>query len=83
MTIDKLMGVLSYLPYYATIETDSGWECCSTGVNLVYYNKEKNVVVLTRKPFGNYEKYEKSEKWECLFSSDEDVSGSAITNSDF
>lgn len=82
MTICKLMGVLSHLPYYATIETDSGWECDPTGVNRVFYNKEENVVVLTRKPFGNYEKYEKSEKWECLFSSDKDVSGSVVINSD-
>ena len=82
MTVDKLMGVLSYLPYYATIETDSGWECNPTGVNRVFYNKEANVLVLTRKPQGNYENYETSPKWKCVFC-DEDSRSPVVLHSDF
>ena len=48
----------------------------------VYYSSQKNVLVLTWKPEGNYKYYEESPKWECVFC-DVDSHSPVVLHSDF
>lgn len=47
----------------AKIMSDSGWECCATDCDGVYYNRTENILVLTQ---GKERFYEESEKWDAL-----------------
>lgn len=67
MIATELIKILEKLPSDVFIETDSGWEYDATEVNTAYYSSQKNVLVLTWKPQGNYKYYEESPKWECVF----------------
>ncbi len=67
MIATELIKILKKLPSDVFIETDSGWEYDATEVNTAYYSSQKNVLVLTWKPQGNYKYYEESPKWECVF----------------
>lgn len=82
MISTELIKVLETLPSNVFIETDSGWECDATDVNVAYYSSQKNVLVLTRKPQGNYENYEASPKWKRVFY-DADSRSPVIIHSDF
>ena len=82
MIATELIKVLKSLPSNVFIETDSGWECDPTDVNAAYYSSLKNVLVLTRKPEGNYRYYEASLKWKCVFY-DEDSRSPVVLHSDF
>lgn len=82
MIATELIKILEKLPSDVFIETDSGWECDATGVNAAYYSSQKNVLVLTWKPQGNYKYYEESPKWECVFC-DVDSRSPVVLYSDF
>lgn len=82
MIATELIKILGKLPSDVFIETDSGWECDATEVNTAYYSSQKNVLVLTWKPQGNYKYYEESPKWECVFC-DVDSRSPVVLYSDF
>lgn len=82
MIATELIKILEKLPSGVFIETDSGWEYDATEVNAAYYNSQKNVLVLTRKPQGNYKYYEESPKWECVFCN-VDSHSPVVLHSDF
>lgn len=50
------------IPLDAEIETDSGWECSATEVTDIYYNKNENIVVLTRDDY-TVKDYYRDEEW--------------------
>lgn len=82
MIATELIKILEKLPSDVFIETDSGWECDAIEVNAAYYSSQKNVLVLTWKPQGNYKYYEESPKWECVFC-DVDSHSPVVLHSDF
>lgn len=82
MIATELIKILKKLPSDVFIETDSGWEYDATEVNTAYYSSQKNVLVLTWKPQGNYKYYEESPKWECVFC-DVDSHSPIVLHSDF
>lgn len=82
MIATELIEILGKLPSNVFIETDSGWEYDATEVNAAYYSSQKNVLVLTCKPQGNYKYYEESPKWECVFC-DVDSRSPVVLHSDF
>lgn len=82
MIATELIKILEKLPSDVFIETDSGWEYDATEVNAAYYSSQKNVLVLTWKPQGNYKYYEESPKWECVFC-DVDSHSPVVLHSDF
>ena len=82
MIATELIKILEKLPSDVFIETDSGWEYDATEVNAAYYSSQKNVLVLTWKPQGNYKYYEESPKWECVFCS-VDSHSPVVLHSDF
>lgn len=82
MIATELIKILEKLPSDVFIETDSGWEYDATEVNTAYYSNQKNVLVLTWKPQGNYKYYEESPKWECVFC-DVDSHSPVVLHSDF
>lgn len=57
MTFEKLAELINKnnIPKNVTLESDSGWECGPTGMDGVYYNQKKNVIVFTQGVCeGNY-----------------------------
>ena len=64
MTVCELFNIFKQnnIPNDATLMSDSGWECCTTDMDGVYYNKLKNVVVFTRE-ISKYDRYYGSNDW--------------------
>ena len=50
MTIADLKLILKQngIPENATIYSDSGWECCETGIGDIFYSPKDNAIVLTQ-----------------------------------
>lgn len=44
------------------LNSDSGWECCATEMDGVYYNKKENIIVFTQK-FSEFEEYYENKDW--------------------
>ena len=70
MTVGKLAQILkeNNIPEDAVMLSDSGWECCETDMDGVYYNEETNKLVFT--PFGDkYDhRYYNVSPWRLLYS---------------
>ena len=64
MTIEKLNRILkeNNIPKDAVLMSDSGWECCATDTDGVYYNAEDNIVVLTQE-YDEDEYYGENLEW--------------------
>ena len=64
MTVGELINIFrqNNIPNDATLMSDSGWECCATDVDGVYYNKLKNIVVFTQ-DINTYSSYYESNDW--------------------
>jgi hypothetical protein len=43
--LNELM-VKNNIPETATLQSDSGWECCASDCESVYYNPKKNTIIL-------------------------------------
>lgn len=50
MTFEKLKQIIekNNIPEDVTLMSDSGWECCATKMDGVYYNECENVMVFTQ-----------------------------------
>ena len=50
MTFEKLAELIdkNNIPKNVALESDSGWECGPTGMDGVYYNQTKNMIVFTQ-----------------------------------
>ena len=48
LTVNDLIEIMkkNNIPMNAYLTSDSGWECCATDVSSVFYDKEKNEIVL-------------------------------------
>lgn len=68
MTYKQLQEILTRnnISEDVTLMSDSGWECCATDMNGIYYNKDKKTIVF-RQSFSKYESYYTSENgWIAL-----------------
>lgn len=63
MTIAKLNRILreNNIPEDATLMSDSGWECCASDMDGVYYRFEDNTVVFTQDYSNSF--YNKRPDW--------------------
>ena len=52
------------IPRNVKLMSDSGWECCATDMNGVWYNREKNTIVFTQ--VGNEYDYSYDDNWELI-----------------
>lgn len=64
MTVKELNQILTAnnIPEDALLMSDSGWECCATDMDGIYYNPKENIIVFTQH-FSEFEKYEKKPDW--------------------
>ena len=64
MTAGELINIFKQnnIPNDAILMSDSGWECCATDMNGVYYNKLKNIVVFTQ-DINTHSSYYESNDW--------------------
>jgi hypothetical protein len=73
MTFKKLKQVIekNNIPEDVTLMSDSGWECCATDMNGVYYNEREKTIVFTQiVDGGNNDDYIKSSSWKLLYGID-------------
>jgi hypothetical protein len=52
MTFKELEDIMikNNIPKNVKLMSDSGWECCATDMNGVFYRKKKNEIVFTQEP---------------------------------
>lgn len=55
------------IPEDVTMLSNSGWECCATDMDGVYYNKEQKEIVFTQSG-DKYEPYYGEEGWRLIHS---------------
>ena len=73
MTYNKLKQIMEQnnIPDDVTLMSDSGWECCATKMDGVYYCEEENTVVFTQN-VSKYDEYFESNYWRLLYGVDID-----------
>ncbi len=74
MTVGKFAQIIkeNNIPEDAVMLSDSGWECFSTDMDGVYYNKETNEIVFTQEGDKyDHEYYDKPE-WKLLHSMEDE-----------
>jgi hypothetical protein len=74
MTYKLLKAILeeNKIPNNVRIMSDSGWECCETDTDGIWFCKEKNLIVLTQGFEKSYQAGEEIHKGEyiCLWNED-------------
>ncbi len=50
MTFEQLSNIIAEnnIPHNVELQSDSGWECCETDMNGVYYDEQNNRLVFTQ-----------------------------------
>lgn len=73
MTVGKFAQIIkeNNIPEDAVMLSDSGWECCSTDMDGVYYNKETNELVFTQRGDKYEREYYDKPEWKLLHSKEE------------
>lgn len=56
------------IPEDVTMLSDSGWECCATDMDGVFYNEEQQEIVFTQTG-DEYDSYYDKEGWRLIHSS--------------
>ena len=69
MTIKNLIEIIkaNNIQDDVTIESDSEWECDSSEVNLIYYNRENGILVLCGEGTLDKKLYESDQRWEKIY----------------
>ena len=64
MKVGELFNIFKQnnIPNDAVLMSDSGWECCATEMDGIYYNKSTNIVVFTQ-DISELDDYYKSKDW--------------------
>ena len=67
MKLNTLLELISKhnIPNDVLLQSDSGWECCATDMDGVYYNRKLNVIVFTQYISENDSYFNESD-WEIL-----------------
>lgn len=67
MTLNKLLKLIKEydIPNDVKLLSDSGWECGSTEMDGLYYNRIENVLVFTQ-DINVCDKYYKDRDWEII-----------------
>lgn len=70
MRIGEFLKIIkdNNIPADVTMLSDSGWECCATDMDGVYYNEEQKEIVFTQNG-DKYESYYDKEGWRLIHSS--------------
>lgn len=68
MRIDLLLNLMEKhnIPKNVTIQSDSGWECCETDMDGIYYNRRSNTLIFTQSGTV-YDKWFHSPDWELIY----------------
>lgn len=63
MTFETLNKVIkdNEIPMNVRLMSDSGWECGSTDMNGIYYNKKANILVFTQDT--EFNEYVEADNW--------------------
>ena len=67
MKLNNLLKLIDKhnIPDDVLLKSDSGWECCATDMDGVYYNRKLNVIVFTQYISEN-DSYFNELDWEML-----------------
>lgn len=70
MTLGKMLHILqeNNVPKSARLMSNSGWECCATDMDGIYYSKKLNIVIFTQgTEFESNCGYEASDGYKLLY----------------
>lgn len=67
MTFSEIQKIVenNNIPLTVELLSDSGWECCATRMDGVYYNEKLNKMVFTQKG-DKYDDYYDDPEWKLL-----------------
>ena len=68
MTFELLTEIIkeNNIPSNVELLSDSGWECCETGMNGVYYNRSENKMIFTQEG-DTYGRWHNRNGWICIY----------------
>lgn len=71
MTFEKLQEIITKngIPKDVKLMSDSGWECCETDMDGLYYSKSKNVLIFTQhgdRDIGDYSIHYRNNRYSDL-----------------
>jgi len=67
MTFKRLKRIIdkNNIPYNVQLLSDSGWECSSTEMDGIYYNKKENKIIFTQEE-NEFERYADNKDYVAL-----------------
>ena len=70
MTFEKLheLMIIHKIPPNVILQSDSGWECCETEMNGVWYNRSQNIIVFTQNGATYDSPYAREDDWQLIHS---------------
>ena len=73
MTVKEFNKIVqdNNIPDDITMMSDSGWECCESDMDGVYYNEENKLIIFTQNGDMFESNWYGKEGWKLLHSSDE------------
>ena len=73
MTFDLLNRLIEEndIPINVKLMSDSGWECCATDMNGVWYNRERNTIVFTQVGDKYDRSYYLDDNWKLIHSEED------------
>ena len=68
MTFELLSKIISGndIPHDVVLQSDSGWECCETEMDGVWYNRSTNTIIFTQQGDRFDYRYIENDDWELL-----------------
>ena len=69
MTLELLNKIIqaNNIPPNVKLMSDSGWECCATDMDGIWYNAEENIIVFTQRPQSYDKDYFNNTKWKYIY----------------
>ena len=76
MTVEVLLSIMEKhnVPKNVTIKSDSGWECCETDMDGIYYNRELNVMIFTQRGTVYNDRFNEP-GWKLIYGNNEKCQG--------
>ena len=68
MTYELLTRIIeeNNIPKNVKMMSDSGWECCETDMDGIFYNKQENKMIFTQEG-DTYGRWHNRKCWTCIY----------------
>ena len=72
MTVKKFLEIVkeNNIPEDVLMLSDSGWECCATVMDGIWYNKKDNQLVFTQCEYLSNRYYKEDDNWVLIYTTE-------------